>query len=124
MHLCKPLHQSLTWDTCEHSVCNIIIRDWAASGLRSDQWALLLSSFASWAQNKYQAQRALQRNGEMLTERLMVGVKRLDVRHRSEAAALEGRELPLALHTEALPVPARLLVPRPYRVDADISAQV
>ena len=54
----------------------------------------------------------------------MIGVKRLDVRHRSEAAALEGRELPLALHPEALPVPARLLVPRPYRVDADISAQV
>lgn len=35
------------------------------------------------AQNKYAAQRALQRNGEQLSPSLMVGVKPLDPVHRA-----------------------------------------
>ena len=67
------------------------------------------------AQNKYQAQRALQRNG-MVSGHTMVGVRPLDKRFRSEALSLTSGE-------PAAPPPRSMALPlRPYRVDAS-SAQ-
>ncbi|KAK9825417.1 hypothetical protein WJX81_003896 [Elliptochloris bilobata] len=61
--------------------------------------------------NKYQAQRALQRNG-MVSGHTMVGVRPLDRRFRGEALALTAAE-------PAPPLPRSVAPPlRPYRVDA------
>ena len=65
------------------------------------------------AQNKYQAQRALQRNGELMASRTMVGVRRLDARHKQAAdmvAQSEGSRVQSA--------PAALTPTRPYHVSA------
>ncbi|KAK9801419.1 hypothetical protein WJX73_009566 [Symbiochloris irregularis] len=63
--------------------------------------------------NKYQAQRALQRNGELLSGRLMVGVRPLDARYQAVAEALaSGAQQPTLPSTpSALPL-------RSYRVEA------
>ncbi|KAG2485223.1 hypothetical protein HYH03_016009 [Edaphochlamys debaryana] len=64
-------------------------------------------------QNKHGAQRALIRNGELLTPSLIVGVKPLDPRHRARVAALaEGAEDPAAAYKP------RAVPERPYRVEA------
>ena len=64
-------------------------------------------------QNKYQAQRALQRNGELLASKTMVGVRRLDARHKQAAdtvAQSEGSRMQSA--------PAALTPMRKYHVSA------
>lgn len=62
--------------------------------------------------NKYQAQRAVQRNGDLLNGHLMLGVQRLDARHRAVADGL------LPGQSDALPSTPSALPVRPYRVDA------
>ena len=71
---------------------------------------------AAPAQNKYQAQRALQRNG-MVSGSTMVGVRALDRRFRGEALALSA--------AEPAPTPPRSVAPplRPYRIVDAASAQ-
>lgn len=68
-------------------------------------------------QNKYGAQRALQRNGELVSRQLMVGVRLLDARMRSAAlqltdSAASGSTAPV---TRQQPHPQPL---RAYRIDA------
>lgn len=64
-------------------------------------------------QNKYAAQRALQRNGEQLTPGLVVGVKPLNARHRRaiETYSADSSSSPLQL---LRPQPVS---ERPYRVE-------
>ena len=68
------------------------------------------------AQNKYQAQRALQRNGELLASRTMVGVRRLDARHKAATAHVSHA----AFSSLAGPAsdPSLANPPRPYHVSA------
>jgi hypothetical protein len=82
-------------------------------------------------QNKYGAQRALQRNGELVSRQLMVGVQPLEGRMRSAALGLTGQQQEaassssLAKPTSALPSSSQLqpqLQPmRPYRIEAPAS---
>lgn len=70
-------------------------------------------------QNKYGAQRALQRNGELVSRQLMVGVQLLDKRMRSAALEItDGASSNDA--TIALPRPQPQLL-RPHRIDASAS---
>ena len=90
--------------------------------MRGSCWFAKLAGLASvgirgfepgMAQNKYQAQRAMQRNGEMLSGQSMVGVQRLDIRFRPVADSLvTGRQDAVLPSTpSAMPI-------RPYRIDA------
>ena len=70
-------------------------------------------------QNKYGAQRALQRNGELVSRQLMVGVQLLDTRMRSATMGLtDGASSAAAPLTLAKPQPQPL---RPHRIDASAS---
>jgi len=56
------------------------------------------------SQNKYAAQRALQRDGEQLTAALMVGVRRLDPSHRAAIKWVPGtpNRKPATMHSVML----------------------
>ncbi|KAK9917004.1 hypothetical protein WJX75_009884 [Coccomyxa subellipsoidea] len=69
--------------------------------------------------NKYGAQRALQRNGELVSRQLMVGVQLLDTRMRSATMGLtDSASSAAAPLTLAKPQPQPL---RPHRIDASAS---
>jgi len=70
-------------------------------------------------QNKFGAQRALQRNGELVSRHLMVGVQLLDKRMRSAALELaDGATSSGGAVTLVRPQPQPL---RPHRIDASAS---
>ena len=95
--------------TQEFSKCGDILQ-WGAFG--QPQANYLHVQF----QNKYAAQRALQRNGEQMSASLIVGVKPLDPRHRlaideyHASGGMDGGQPHLGRPT-ALP-------DRPYRIEA------
>lgn len=70
-------------------------------------------------QNKYAAQRALARNGELLTSNLIIGVKALDPRHRRaiETYAAEP-DSPLQMFRP------KLVPERPYKIELSAGQQV
>ncbi|KAK9823902.1 hypothetical protein WJX72_006256 [[Myrmecia] bisecta] len=84
----------------EFSKCGEVVQFDSGAGALACNWLHL--RFA----NKYQAQRALQRSGELLGKSLMIGVKRMDPRQQPIETPVVPRAVPQAL-------PAR-----PYRLDA------
>lgn len=73
------------------------------------------TSFLMWCspmQNVYQVQRALQKNGQVLNGRLMVGVKRLEERHKPVIDSLDWASSDASVRSTVKPVTVR-----PYKLD-------
>ncbi|BDA40503.1 probable nucleoporin NUP35 at C-terminar half [Coccomyxa sp. Obi] len=119
------LEDSDVWVTVfgfQPSQLSIILRDFAKCG-DIVQYGNGREDNANWVHikysNKYGAQRALQRNGELVSRQLMVGVQLLDKRMRSAALEVtDGASSNDA--TVALPRPQPQLL-RPHRIDASAS---
>ncbi|EIE26834.1 hypothetical protein COCSUDRAFT_59342 [Coccomyxa subellipsoidea C-169] len=97
--------------------------DTSAVSEQSGYWALAPARdqaahrLGAYALNKYGAQRALQRNGELVSRQLMVGVQLLDPRMRSAALELtDGASS--SIGPVSLPRPQPM---RPHRIDASAS---